>query len=508
MKMKIILFLIFLLIENHCLSQQDWKLKINDEWFKKYGSKGLMPGDSMPNILLTIWEKGLVKKKQFVDFRGKLIILDFWNTSCAPCIAAFPKMEMLQKKFDTSIQIILVNPYETIEQIRNANIEERIIPNLPMIFALSQPENSWEGWEKDSLYKLFPNRGVPHHVWIDSNGIIKLRGTPLDLYHENIELALSGKSPVTINSSATTPNLSLDKTMPYYSLIGDSKSSISYGSYITPYNKEISASTGKGSRILNVIDSIKGTRRTTFLNTDMFDIYIDYLFDDLRKEYLNKTIYTPNLYSEYILIPNDTLNYTSYFISTRPEYKKTNKEHIQSKYCYEQIVPLSMSNQQQKQYMLEDLNRYFSANIGTSVQLEKRRIKCFVLIRTSDHDKISSRDFPNQNFVRYDTTSNISKLKKERVYVFKGGELRNALAFIIGFSTELNKKLKENKLVGGPSWIFNETGFDNNKKVDMILPHHTKVKTINDLRQALKLYDLDIIETEREINTISFNKLN
>ena len=32
------------------------------------------------------------------DFKGKLVILDFWGTRCLSCITAFPKMDSLQKK--------------------------------------------------------------------------------------------------------------------------------------------------------------------------------------------------------------------------------------------------------------------------------------------------------------------------------------------------------------------------------------------------------------------------
>ncbi len=38
------------------------------------------------------------------DFKGKLIILDFWGIYCSSCIAAFPKLDSLQTKYNDKIQ--------------------------------------------------------------------------------------------------------------------------------------------------------------------------------------------------------------------------------------------------------------------------------------------------------------------------------------------------------------------------------------------------------------------
>src|SRR5471030_2698404 len=36
------------------------------------------------------------RNSQLDKFKGKLLILDFWHQFCSTCIAAFPKMEVLQ----------------------------------------------------------------------------------------------------------------------------------------------------------------------------------------------------------------------------------------------------------------------------------------------------------------------------------------------------------------------------------------------------------------------------
>ncbi|MBE9602590.1 TlpA disulfide reductase family protein, partial [Pedobacter sp. MC2016-24] len=52
------------------------------------------------------------KTAKFSDFRGKLVILDFWNTHCAPCVKELPGMDSLQEEFGRKIAIIPVTRNE------------------------------------------------------------------------------------------------------------------------------------------------------------------------------------------------------------------------------------------------------------------------------------------------------------------------------------------------------------------------------------------------------------
>ena len=99
-------------------------------------------------------------KAKLSDFKGKYIILDFWNKGCSSCIAAFPHMEELQKEFANEIQILLVteNTQEELALLfkNSKNVKET---KLPMIIG-----------EKVLIEHLFPNRSVPYHVWINKEG--------------------------------------------------------------------------------------------------------------------------------------------------------------------------------------------------------------------------------------------------------------------------------------------------------------------------------------------------
>ncbi len=42
------------------------------------------------------------------DFGGKLLIFDFWNTHCSPCVKAIVHNDSLQRRFSKDVQIIMV----------------------------------------------------------------------------------------------------------------------------------------------------------------------------------------------------------------------------------------------------------------------------------------------------------------------------------------------------------------------------------------------------------------
>src|SRR3546814_7287875 len=48
----------------------------------------LKVGDPMPDIFIPHLSNYSASSANFSDFRGKLVILDFWNLFCHPCIAA------------------------------------------------------------------------------------------------------------------------------------------------------------------------------------------------------------------------------------------------------------------------------------------------------------------------------------------------------------------------------------------------------------------------------------
>jgi thiol-disulfide isomerase/thioredoxin len=506
-----LLFLFTLLLFKSGFTQEDWRLRINDEWFKEVGIKGLQVGDTVPDFLIgKILYKDIVAdnyqgKARLSDFKDKLIILDFWTTSCSDCIAAFPKMEKLQQDYKNQVQIFLVNMVEDEKYIRRNFPKNKVIPNLPCIVANvpydAAKSTLHEYYAANPLSRFFPTRGVPHHVWIDSNSVVKVRGSGNNTYAEKVCDYLQGKLVYSLASSSNAPILNRDPNTPYFSLLGCQQTPVYYGSFITPYNNQIGGHVGEFK--LNITDSTSKTKRSMFINCDVMTIYREGVFGRmfLRDLITRKIIYTPDHSEAFIYFPNN-VDKTAY----KAVYSGTDKLLIQSKYCYEQIVPIGLPEAKQRQYMLEDLNRYFGEHLGMIGAVEKRTIPCYVLARTSKEDKVNVDIKEASQFTGYIDSGNIISVNGKKLYDWKGAELRYAVGMILGLSME--KVFRNNRENNRPYALLNETGWESNKKISIRLPLPTDIKTLEDMRNALKPYDLDIIETEREIEVVVFKKPN
>ncbi|HEX4604025.1 MAG TPA: TlpA disulfide reductase family protein, partial [Candidatus Angelobacter sp.] len=40
------------------------------------------------------------------DYRGKIVVLNFWSAHCAPCIAEMPSLVQLQKRMGDKITVV------------------------------------------------------------------------------------------------------------------------------------------------------------------------------------------------------------------------------------------------------------------------------------------------------------------------------------------------------------------------------------------------------------------
>jgi thiol-disulfide isomerase/thioredoxin len=148
-------------------------------------------GDKVPDITFEKVLNYKTKTTKISDFKGKLIILDFWSVNCGSCIAAFPKMDKLQKEFNSKVQIFLVNPhdpkFDSEEKIKSVltglQIRTGFFPSLPIPI------------QDTILNKYFPHQSVPHEVWIDASGRLIAITNEKEVNNENIQAVLDGRIP-------------------------------------------------------------------------------------------------------------------------------------------------------------------------------------------------------------------------------------------------------------------------------------------------------------------------
>lgn len=139
-------------------------------------TKRLTIGDTLPPILFKNVFNNPGLSISLTDYGGKLIILDFWSKWCVGCIASFPEMEKLQKKFENKIKIFLVTTDSNEDVLK---LFKKIkVPSLPIIMG------------DTLLINMFPHMTVPHHVWINPEGVVQFITDGYNATDNNIEKVL------------------------------------------------------------------------------------------------------------------------------------------------------------------------------------------------------------------------------------------------------------------------------------------------------------------------------
>ena len=432
--------------ENNVTLEADW---IN---------KTLKVGDKMPDLELgtVINNTG---KQRFSDLKGKIVILDFWATTCKTCIASFPKMKALQEKFGDKIQIILVNVSETqdvIEKRMGKNI--RKVPNLLSIVGAKH------------LIQYFPSKSVPYHVWIDQNGTIQILGSCLNTYEGKINDLLNQKKIFNYPTESTRPGFSPD--VPYYSIVRQPINSAVYNSFFTSFNSQYQPSGTGVAR--NKKDFLNHTIRNTFVNCTIQELYLSpvfkRLFDVSRNEIKG---FTPIVYEV-----QDSLRY-DVMTDNVPQIDTVRSKMM---FCYEQIYPKGLSEEQSQEMMLQDLNSYFGKMYGTYGRIEKRSLPGFVIQKQSGE--------------KYKKMLSNSKENKETVFVKnkKKWVRYQCISFLELFPSSIVDWLYANNKV-----LVNESGISGDAKIDIELPVNA---VFSDVAQALKPYGLNIKERHTELNQL------
>jgi len=124
------------------------------------------------------------KKVSLSDFKGKVILLDFWATWCVPCKQEIPGFIELQKKYgDRGLQIIGLSVDDSMNMAKTYATQMKM--NYPILLA--------EGKE-DILKAYDPIPSIPVSIIIDRGGRIASRHlgiASMDVFEKEIVPLLS-----------------------------------------------------------------------------------------------------------------------------------------------------------------------------------------------------------------------------------------------------------------------------------------------------------------------------
>lgn len=406
-------------------------------------SQNLKKGELLPDIPIENVFNYKTNNLRLSDFKGKLILLDFWGPSCISCIESFPEMDSLQQYFNGQIQIILVNreSKDSTEKFFSKR-KKIVIPSLPFIT------------DDTLLNEMFPHYGLPFNVWIDKDGKLLYTSDAYYTNKKNIALVLSGHD---ISLPKETVNC-------YVPSLFDTKWShlLQSYSYISRCNEELhieSPISDNGHKILTC---------NCCTPVQLYQV----AFEGLSKK----------KYS--FLKPGRVL-----FISRDPERFVPPDDHEyfsswleQNTYNYQIKLPEEKADDIYK-VMKADLDRYFMFNAS----IELRKVKFLALVRKDSRERLRSKgESPADNFFRRGIRS--TRFDSIRYFINKPFSL-----FVSRLGAYIETDLKK-PFVDLTKYRRNVDIKITGKTLDDL--------SIPDLRKELGVYGLDIIDKRMRVKVL------
>ena len=293
----------------------------------KVDSAALKVGDRVPDFIISNLVNYKSSNARISDFKGKLLILDFWATYCTSCLKHFPTVDSLQQSFPNDIQILLVDTKSTRDK------KENILATLARFKSNDgKPFNLPSVINDTAFDEMFPHFSVPHYVWIDQNGIVRSITSSEELTRENIIKFLKYNN---------APDLPLDHLEQFSILLKGKLDGIG----------------GGGMRQIN-----DTTRGVIMHNRTLLDMYKRVLYNRISGFSDNRVL----------LEVKDPAKLS--YMGDGSDKREWERQNL---YSYELIVPASRLDSLYAD-VLTDLNRYSSYY----AQFKKRRIFCWILEKT------------------------------------------------------------------------------------------------------------------------------
>ncbi len=104
------------------------------------------------------------------DYRGQVVVLDFWATWCTPCLTSFPALHALLEPYaDQGLVLIIVSLDRSEESAREYLVENGYGTDQVLWGSLTQAR---------AVQELYGVVGIPRTVVIDREGLIRFAGHP------------------------------------------------------------------------------------------------------------------------------------------------------------------------------------------------------------------------------------------------------------------------------------------------------------------------------------------
>jgi uncharacterized protein (TIGR03435 family) len=136
----------------------------------------LAPQDQLPDMPLPRTLDGTISKTS--DYKGKLLVIDFWATWCSPCISAMKELEGYKKELGGKLEVIAISD-EPEERLR------KFMKARPTTLTIASDTAG-------SFRKYFPHRTIPHTVLIGPEGKVYAITNSDNITLDVLKVALKG----------------------------------------------------------------------------------------------------------------------------------------------------------------------------------------------------------------------------------------------------------------------------------------------------------------------------
>jgi len=111
------------------------------------------------------------------DYRGRVVMLNFWATWCSPCREEMPAMERFAKEAQGKVQVLAVAADGTEPPEALAAFADDLGLSFPVLF---------DGGTAGARYRAF---GLPTTLFIDRNGVVQYRVSGPMTYEQMVQMA-------------------------------------------------------------------------------------------------------------------------------------------------------------------------------------------------------------------------------------------------------------------------------------------------------------------------------